>query len=93
MFAVAVDDCSVPARGEVCTVWKVPFSAKTKRVSTVPGGIPLAWIDTGTGELLLMITSGVWKLPEGTVGKAVPAMLTTWMETGTVGMKSAPGAL
>ena len=43
----------------------------------VPSGTLLAWITIGTGAALLMVTSGIWKLPVGFGLTGKPLTLTT----------------
>src|SRR5687768_9484913 len=66
----AVDCVGVPCN-VACTSgkWTVSrfsgVSGNTRSVTTVPGGIPVAWISTSTGVALLIVTSGNVNDPEG----------------------------
>jgi hypothetical protein len=73
MLVVAVELATVPARGEAATVWSAPVSEETMRLTTVPTGIFVAAITTGTAAALLIVMAGAEKLPvgeEGTAGRA-----------------------
>jgi hypothetical protein len=93
MLAVAVELATVPAKAEDETTWSAPVSDDMLRVRTVPRGMFVAARETGTATPLLIVTSGIVKLPVGTAGTATPLMdtiVTIGTADGSGELKSGP---
>jgi hypothetical protein len=75
--AVAVDRSKVPVNGVESMIKSGPFSEKTWSRTTVPTGMKRPSRVKGTAEDVLMVTSGIIKLPVGLDGTGTPATLTT----------------